>query len=609
MSYTKHHNPTYPLWKDYPNETTPVMAETMNGYDNIISDIEDELAKLKYVATTGNYNDLTNRLIPDGTTITKDANGTIHAVGGSGGTTNYNDLSNKPSINGVELSGNKTASDLGINIPSLDGYATESWVNGQGFLKVHQSLDGYATEEWVENKGYITDVTWQIVDGKPFTSIDPNTLEVVDGELKVIGGSGGTSDYEELEHKPSIVGNVLEGDKKPEELGICVDITQEDYNALSEEEKSNGTIYHITDSTVDTEEFTATFSTEENNENIASGETHSVIFQKLHSLFASVSKIKSYFDDNYNFVIGDNNQVTGSNNIVVGNNLTASNGQAIFGNYNYPNGNDVFQVGVGNENYLVNAFSVKKDGTAFAQDFSCPDNKGGEEIHLNNKHIDTFENLVDIGLDASISTFNDMMRLLPESSQIFLNISASTAYEFNKSLPSTNACFVEATKSMDDNYGVAYVTYYGTGEVYKNVYNNGAFSGWKQINDGFIKKGDTLNISTAYTGASMVTSAGKQVVLQIPIAKTFSSNLSNATITSLKAGFRLPTGGYLNNGNDNTEWVGYSGVSVGCEVDKITNTLRIALTNTNNFKGANGTTDVTNNIPMSYNAFLTVIFN
>lgn len=32
--------------------------------------------------------------------------------GGGGGTTNYNDLSNKPSINGVTLSGNKTAADL-----------------------------------------------------------------------------------------------------------------------------------------------------------------------------------------------------------------------------------------------------------------------------------------------------------------------------------------------------------------------------------------------------------------------------------------------------------------------------------------------------------------
>lgn len=34
--------------------------------------------------------------------------------GGGGGTTNYNQLSNKPQINSVELSGNKSLSDLGI---------------------------------------------------------------------------------------------------------------------------------------------------------------------------------------------------------------------------------------------------------------------------------------------------------------------------------------------------------------------------------------------------------------------------------------------------------------------------------------------------------------
>ena len=33
---------------------------------------------------------------------------------GSSGTTNYNDLTNKPSINGITLTGNKTPLDLGI---------------------------------------------------------------------------------------------------------------------------------------------------------------------------------------------------------------------------------------------------------------------------------------------------------------------------------------------------------------------------------------------------------------------------------------------------------------------------------------------------------------
>lgn len=39
-------------------------------------------------------------------------------TGGSGGTTNYSNLSNKPKINNVELSGNKTTTQLGIDIPT-----------------------------------------------------------------------------------------------------------------------------------------------------------------------------------------------------------------------------------------------------------------------------------------------------------------------------------------------------------------------------------------------------------------------------------------------------------------------------------------------------------
>lgn len=63
----------------------------------------------------------------------------------SGGTTDYTDLSNKPKINNVELTGNKTTSDLGIVIPDLTDYvkntdyATSS--NG-GVIKVNA---GYGT--------------------------------------------------------------------------------------------------------------------------------------------------------------------------------------------------------------------------------------------------------------------------------------------------------------------------------------------------------------------------------------------------------------------------------------------------------------------------------
>ena len=41
--------------------------------------------------------------------------------GGSGGTTNYSDLSNKPQINNTELSGNKSSSDLGLQDKLVSG--------------------------------------------------------------------------------------------------------------------------------------------------------------------------------------------------------------------------------------------------------------------------------------------------------------------------------------------------------------------------------------------------------------------------------------------------------------------------------------------------------
>ena len=41
-------------------------------------------------------------------------------------------------------------------IPSVEGFATEEWVQEQGYLTAHQSLNGYATEQWVQNQGYLT---------------------------------------------------------------------------------------------------------------------------------------------------------------------------------------------------------------------------------------------------------------------------------------------------------------------------------------------------------------------------------------------------------------------------------------------------------------------
>lgn len=154
-------------------------------------------SSLATVATSGSYNDLTDKpeaySLPkasttvlggvkvDGTTITANAEGVITAVGGggTGGTTDYTDLTNKPQINSVELTGNKTLAALGIQaagdyaltsaIPTKVSqlqndsnfltsvpaeYVTETELNGKGYLTAVP--EGYVTDSELEGKGYIT---------------------------------------------------------------------------------------------------------------------------------------------------------------------------------------------------------------------------------------------------------------------------------------------------------------------------------------------------------------------------------------------------------------------------------------------------------------------
>ena len=151
-----------------------------------------QTSSLSTVATSGSYNDLTNKptivtsyndltdkpSIPeaytlptastttlggvkvDGTTVTiEDGVITAHATS-TGGTSDYVALTNKPQIGGVELTGNKSLSDLGIQpagtylteIPAE--YVTETELNSKGYLTAVPAE--YVTETELNGKGYIT---------------------------------------------------------------------------------------------------------------------------------------------------------------------------------------------------------------------------------------------------------------------------------------------------------------------------------------------------------------------------------------------------------------------------------------------------------------------
>ena len=66
----------------------------------------------------------------------------IAGGGGGGGTTNYNGLTNKPQINGVELKNNKSLADLGIVIPPVDNALSGSSENPVQNKIIKGALDG-----------------------------------------------------------------------------------------------------------------------------------------------------------------------------------------------------------------------------------------------------------------------------------------------------------------------------------------------------------------------------------------------------------------------------------------------------------------------------------
>ena len=91
---------------------------------------------------------------------------TVEGGGGGGGTDDYDELANKPKINNVELGGNKTSAQLGLagtaDIPTALSELTDDLGSSpvhthNQYLTQHQSLEGYATENWVEEQGYLTE--------------------------------------------------------------------------------------------------------------------------------------------------------------------------------------------------------------------------------------------------------------------------------------------------------------------------------------------------------------------------------------------------------------------------------------------------------------------
>ena len=100
-------------------------------------------------------------------------------------------------------------------IPSLTGYATETWVDGKltSYAKKTDipSLTGYATELWVQNQGYLTE-------HQPLKTINGQSI-VGEGNIEIEGGSGVT-----IEQVDAEIDSKLTGYATKEELNSKADI-------------------------------------------------------------------------------------------------------------------------------------------------------------------------------------------------------------------------------------------------------------------------------------------------------------------------------------------------------------------------------------------------
>lgn len=112
--------------------------------------------------------------------------GNIEIGGGGGGTSDYTNLTNKPKINNVELNGNKTSSDLGIQpagnyaleseIPDVSNFVTNTVDNLVNYYKKSETF----TKQEVNNLiSAITTMDIQVVQTLPVQDISTTTIYLV----------------------------------------------------------------------------------------------------------------------------------------------------------------------------------------------------------------------------------------------------------------------------------------------------------------------------------------------------------------------------------------------------------------------------------------------
>ena len=228
---------------------------TINGYDYSIP----------YSGTAPTVNSTVRVFIPNGN-MSDAFIGGGGGGGGSTGTTNYNSLTNKPTINNVVLQGNKTSAELGVYgtgneppypVTSVNGQTGDVTINTDGKVTSVNGETGdvvlnaesvgalpsttkipTATSDLTNDSGYIT------ADGAPVQSVDGQTGAVTTNAVKTTAQSltdaqksqartnigAGTSSfsgaYDDLTGKPTIPSKTSELDN---DEGFITDAALEPY--------------------------------------------------------------------------------------------------------------------------------------------------------------------------------------------------------------------------------------------------------------------------------------------------------------------------------------------------------------------------------------------
>ena len=270
--------------------------------------------------------------------------------GGSepGETLSYNDLENKPQINGTTLTGNKTLSELGITAGNLNAYTKEetiSAINDVADDKADKTALGNLSDLTTDDKSSAVAAINEIKErGTKASNIDNLTItENENGEIQAVG--------------------VL-NDKDKETLVKLWTGTKEEYDAI--EEKDDATLYNITDDYEEPE--------------IVANKTTVIDANSTDTQYPSAKavydKIKESTPDLSNYVQYDNYAVSNKGGVVKGN---------------------------------LNGFNVDSSGTPLANVYTKENYDSANESIFISKG--TLENIKDdyVGASEPVSELNDTL--------------------------------------------------------------------------------------------------------------------------------------------------------------------------------------------------------